>query len=310
MGKILRTTRRVLAGLLVTTVVMGATPAKSVPEDTLQKLKTQTKEVLTSIAPDKHSILSTKNHKERQIANNPFGILFFRPNYILPFYHTGSPYYSIYNRTTPDNQTIMQNEFKAQLSLKLPIYRNIFHRFNIDIAYTQVSFWQVYARSQYFRETNYEPELFITYPFLRNWDIDLGVDHQSNGRGGALERSWNRTFANIQVSGTHWLLSVKPWVLIFKKDSSDVHNPDITHYLGHERVLLAFRFYGQSLALQAANIESGFKRGQVKLNWTVPMSDRFKLMVQAFSGYGQSLIEYNHRSNSIGIGFALSNWVS
>ena len=54
----------------------------------------------------------------------------------------------------------MHEEFKAQLSMMVPIIPRLFHNPNasIDIAYTQLNYWQVYAKSQYFRETNYEPE--------------------------------------------------------------------------------------------------------------------------------------------------------
>jgi phospholipase A1 len=31
--------------------------------------------------------------------------------------------------------------------------------------------------------------------------------------------------------------------------------------------------------------------------------------VQFFNGYGQNLIEYNHRTAAIGIGFAFSDWL-
>ena len=48
-------------------------------------------------------------------------------------------------------------------------------------------YWQFYAQSQYFRETNYEPELFLQGPINRCSGWQIGLNHQSNGRGGMLE---------------------------------------------------------------------------------------------------------------------------
>ena len=64
---------------------------------------------------------------------------------------------------------------------------------SLNVAYTQLSYWQVYAKSQFFRETNYEPAIFLSDNFSKIGWV-MSVLHQSNGRGGKLERSWNRYF--------------------------------------------------------------------------------------------------------------------
>ena len=198
-----------------------------------------------------------------------------------------------------------------QISLIFSILSNLFDKpFDINAAYTQLSYWQVYSKSQFFRETNYEPEIFISYGFHKNLRTDLGITHQSNGRGGELERSWNRVYLNVNLSGTNWLLSIKPWFLIFKNDSSNLHNPDITRYLGYERVLLAYKYRSMVWSAQARNtIESGFRRGAYELSWSFPIKGHVHGFVQGFLGYGQSLIEYDHYTNSVGIGITLSDWI-
>lgn len=113
---------------------------------------------LNSITPDKQSALETKLEKRDEASDNPFGLALFRPNYILPFYYTVSPDYAAYQGVTPNGQHIMHSELKAQISLIVPVFHHLFYNpdASLNIAYTQLSYWQVYASSQFFRETDYE----------------------------------------------------------------------------------------------------------------------------------------------------------
>lgn len=205
----------------------------------------------------------------------------------------------------------MRSEFKAQVSLLVPLFIDMFgSHWSLNAAYTQLSYWQVYAKSQYFRETNYEPTLFVSSNFLPNWLASVGMVHESNGRGGSLERSWNRAYIDISFSGKHWLISIKPWILIFKAESSTLHNPNISHYLGNGRVVIAYQFAHQELSLMFRNAaESGFSRGALEVGYEFPIYGKINGYLQFFSGYGQSLIEYDHYTNSVGVGVILSNWV-
>lgn len=259
----------------------------------------------------KETSIVARQLSEKKVVSSPFGIVLFKPNYILPFYYTGSPYYRIYNGNTPDDQKVQNLEFKFQISLMIPVWDHMFGTKNsLNIAYTQLSYWQLYTRSPYFRETNYEPQIFISHPINNNWHVDLGAVHQSNGRGGTFERSWNRVYANIIYSGANWMVSIKPWALIFQGSSSDLHNPDITSYLGHARLLLAYKWRHQEFSLMSRNnLESGFKRGAVQFTWSFPLYHRLRGYVQLFSGYGQSLIEYDHYTASAGAGIAFNDWI-
>jgi phospholipase A1 len=199
---------------------------------------------------------------------------------------------------------------KAQLSLIVPVVAHLFNdKTSLDVAYTQLNYWQVYASSQYFRETNYEPEIFVSSHFHRNWLLTAGLDHQSNGRGGDLERSWNRVVVSTAVSGENWVLGAKIWDLIFKNESSNLHNPDIAHYLGYDALLFSYKFHNVVTSVQVQNLESGFARGSTSITFSYPISKHFLMYTQYFTGYGQSLIEYNHRTQSAGIGIALNDWI-
>ena len=259
---------------------------------------------------DDDSAVAERIQQEASVTTNPYIVALYKPSYILPFYYTGSPYESLYKGTTPEDQKVKQLEFKAQFSFKLPVIMGLLGKHSsLEIAYTQLMYWQFYVKSQYFRETDYEPEIFIHKRIIPNWWADLGVVHQSNGRGGEMERSWNRTYLKIVFSRGNWMVNLRPWVLIFTSDSSDLHNKDISKYLGHGDAVVAYKIAGHTVSVMLRNqLESGFKRGAVELDWSFPIYKAIKGYVQFFSGYGQSLIEYNHRTDSCGIGLVLSDW--
>lgn len=235
----------------------------------------------------------------------------FYPNYILPYYYTADPYQKVYKNHTPDNQNVMSSELYAQLSFRVPVVKRLLAKdTSLHIAYTQNMFWQFYAKSQYFRETNYQPEIFIEKDLSSSSLARLSLNHQSNGRGGDLERSWNRAIVTFQTSGTTWLLDIKAWALLFKSASSDLHNPRIAHYLGHEIITLSKRFKSLVLSVEAQNIESGLKRGHIALTASYPLTKNFKLFTRVFNGYGQSLIEYDNKTFAAGVGIAFNDWIS
>ena len=82
---------------------------------------------------------------------------------------------------------------------------------------------------------------FFSHKFNDSWKASTGIIHQSNGKGGELERSWNRSYINLEYKQSNYYINIKPWVLIFKNDSSDLHNPDISDYLGYGDITLGYR---------------------------------------------------------------------
>lgn len=255
--------------------------------------------------------------KEKKILPNFFAIAFYKPTYVLPYYYTSRPYNSVYKNSTPNNEGIRRSEIKYQLSFKVPVWKNILNRnTTLYLAYTQLSYWQAYNNTAFFRETDYEPELFvaneINWPIFRGWHVsffNIGAVHQSNGYGNSLERSWNRMYLEIISSKGSWMLSIKPWV-VFHDSSMQNHNANITNFLGYGQLLVAYKYYHQVFSLQMHSlIECGGRRATGEFTWGFPITSYLNGYIQVFSGYGQSLIEYNHRTNSAGIGVALSNWV-
>jgi phospholipase A1/A2 len=241
------------------------------------------------------------------------------PNYMLPV-----AYRSTLNQAPGldvDGQARAQHmEAKFQLSLKLKLWEDIFDK-DVDLwfGYTQLAFWQLYnsAFSSPFRETNYEPELLLN--FRTNYDIlglkgriiNLGFNHQSNGRADPLSRSWNRAVANFGFERDKFSLLLKTWYRI-PENSADDDNPDITKFMGNGEVWGYYYWKKHRFAVMFRNNLRVNNKGAVQLDWSFPLplitNERFAGYIQYFNGYGESLIDYNNTVNRISIGFMLKTW--
>lgn len=249
--------------------------------------------------------------------NSPFAVVFYKPNYLLPFYNTGSTYNSVYAGYLPENKPLNHKEVKFQLSVMLPVWENIMGSCtSLMTAYTQLSYWQPYRSRGFVRETDYEPEVFLSnqidYPIWNNFKLNLlnlGFVHQSNGFGTELERAWNRLYLSCLVSSENWLLILRPW-FVLRDATYKRQNSDLAHYLGYEEITIAYKYLEHVVSLETRNtFESSFKRAGLTLSWSFPLVDYVKGYVQLFNGYGQSLIEYNHRTTSVGVGISLSHFI-
>jgi phospholipase A1 len=82
--------------------------------------------------------------------------------------------------------------------------------------------------------------------------------------------------------------------------------------LGHGRVRTAYKWRNNTFSLTLRNIlESGFEKGAVEATWSFPLWKYrfFKGYFQYFSGYGESLIDYDQYANSFGFGLLVTDWL-
>jgi phospholipase A1 len=243
----------------------------------------------------------------------------YKPVYILPLHYSNNPNQSPASpapgHSVPAPISTGSSEVKYQLSFKSKLWENILgDNGDLWFAYTQQSHWLLYNPevSSPFRETNYEPELIFSLrtdtdlPGMRWRMLNLGLAHQSNGRGLPLSRSWNRVYAQFGLERDNLALLVRPWLRLPERSEKD-DNPDITRYMGNGDVLLNYR-RGEHVyaALGRYSLHGG--RGAMQLSWTFPISHTLKGYVQAFSGYGENLVDYNHSLTSIGLGLSLQEW--
>jgi len=248
----------------------------------------------------------------------------YQPVYLMPGYWTSdknerpsSPNPS--NTVQPDQeQQLKSMEAKFQLSLKTKAVENLFgDNGDVWVGYTQSSRWQVYneAESRPFRETNYEPEASLVfrtnYEMLGlNWRmLGLTLNHQSNGRSDPLSRSWNRVILNLGFERDDFALMLRPWYRI-EEGSADDNNPDITDYVGRGDLTAFYRWKEHDFSLMLRHSLKGGdnSHGAVQFDWTFPISGKLRGQVQLFDGYGESLIDYNHRATYVGVGVSLMNW--
>ncbi len=168
-----------------------------------------------------------------------------------------------------------------------------------------------------FRETNYEPEAMavlrtdLKLPFGLQWRfVNVGFVHQSNGRGEPLSRSWNRVYAQFAIERGDFSVLIRPWWRLPESNGND-NNPDIVNYLGRGDLLAVYQpsGSGHSFALLARNnLSSSDNRGSLQFDWRFPRYRNLKGYLQVFSGYGETLIDYNYRQTTAGIGISLSDW--
>jgi phospholipase A1 len=250
----------------------------------------------------------------------PFTLMAHNPNYILLAAHNFQGWSSeeFEGAFNEDSIDFDDTEAQFQLSIKTPLAINMFDT-GVDIfaAYTVRSFWQVYNHdiSSPFRETNHEPETWLQmrpeWGFLgfKNMVNVLGISHQSNGKAGSLSRSWNRVYAGFGFERGNFAFLIKPWIRI-QEDFETDDNPDITDYMGHGEIGMAYKYKNHNFSLMSRNnLESGFSRGAIELGWSFPLFgyDYLKGYIQYFSGYGESLIDYNQYVNRIGLGLLLTD---
>lgn len=323
--------------VLISTVAKDANGAES----TLSKLDTGDKCLLNALkraTPEQTvgelqqsceeraiTLFKRRVELEKQASKNRFAIIPHKPNFVLPATLTRinqEPYGSIAEGAELDDV-----EIKFQVSLKYLFMQDlIFNDLDLQFAFTTTSWWQAYNSdiSAPFRETNYEPEIIFNYH--HSWSLfglpveqtSMSFNHQSNGQTGLLSRSWNRIilgFAFAPADNVLWAL--RTWYRLPEDEKIDPldpagdDNPDIDKYMGYgelgglwsisEKHSLEFMFRN--------NLRTNNNKGTIQLGWSFPINDRIQGYVEYFNGYGESLIYYNQRTQRIGIGFKLTNWL-
>ena len=270
----------------------------------------------------KGSLLDSRWELAKDSKLGTFQLRAYKPVYLLPAFWSSDPNQLPSspnpNNTTTTAQAIDNTELKFQLSFKTKIAENVFgDNGDIWMGYTQSSRWQAYNSevSRPFRETNYEPEVMLAFRngySLLGWNgrmTALHLNHQSNGRSDPLSRSWNRVILNVGLDRDNWAVMLRPWYRVPESNSED-NNPDIDDYIGRGDATVVWTRDGHTLSLTGRHSLRGGERthGSRQVDYGFPLTNLLRGHLQVFSGYGESMIVYNHKSTHVGLGVSLLDW--
>lgn len=234
------------------------------------------------------------------------------------------------NASTP--LQFSRTETRVQLSVRTKIAQSILTgghptlNDSLWFGYTQQSYWQLFNKglSRPFRSTDHEPELVYVYPTDANlpggWRLrysGLGVVHQSNGQSLPLSRSWNRAYLMAGVEKDHrFRVQARVWKRL-PENTADDDNPDISEFIGRGEVS---GFWNPNkdnllgLTVRSSLRSSG--RGSARIEWYKTLGNGnsekdlsgLRLHTQVFTGYGDTLIDYNRKRTVLSVGLSLVDW--
>ena len=245
------------------------------------------------------------NESIKQMITGDFGLYPYKMNYLSPASYD-----------TKQREDREQFETKFQFSIEKPISYNFFGlNESISLAYTQKSYWQTSKESSPFRETNYMPEIFVQFPYENSETLKgykLSLMHESNGRDQENSRSWNRVYLESYLQFSKLFVIPKVWYRLPEQKEND-DNPDIDKYLGYGDITLLYPYKKHTFSLLLRNNLrlSEDNKGAAEFNWTFPLPEFMSSpnsygFFQAFTGYGDSLIDYDKEINRFTLGIAFS----
>ena len=255
------------------------------------------------------TLVEVRKEREKELVGDEFSIFLHRDNYLLPYTHNSETGITVDD--FGEAREIDSEEIKFQISLRSLLLNDLPFKGQLYAAYTNQSHWQAYntENSRPFRETNHQPELFVDFPVnkkIRGMTLNtfrLALNHQSNGRSGVISRSWNRLYAELLMSTKYSQINLRSWW----KVTDDEDNPDIQDFLGRFQVDGLRKLGKHQFHWKARhNLQAGGK-GAIELGWSRAIGGRedVRMYLQYFNGYGESLIDYNRKTERVGLGFKI-----
>ncbi|MFH0883582.1 MAG: phospholipase A [bacterium] len=233
------------------------------------------------------------------------------------------------NGKTNDLFTDSHNQMKFRFVLQAQVIPFGKNADGIYASFTQSSFWDPYTKNSPALENTYTPEVFVYwdngYAKLGNawsWSkpsVRISYTHQSNGLGGEASRTWNRAILRIEfgdLTNHPLLMRLSVWVPF-----NDMDNPDIEDHLGWGDVAVNWQpllqRYPDGMRVLGVHAETNWgvsgrilKRFQLDIfAHPVLLDSRLAwmptLMLQYFTGRGESIRLYNRDTRALRVGVVL-----
>jgi phospholipase A1 len=225
-----------------------------------------------------------------------------------------------------------ETETRIQLSVRTKIAQGLLTRDSpvlrdsVWFGYTQQSYWQLFSGdiSRPFRTTDHEPEIIYIYPtdaaLPNGWRLrysGISLNHQSNGQTLPLSRSWNRVILMAGMEkDDRFTLTGKIWQRL-PENAGDDDNPDISDYIGRAELSGSWNVNrDNTLGFTLRHSLNDVTRGSLRLEWLKALGSGkdsnqrsgLRFHTQLFSGYGDSLVDYNRQRTVLSIGLSLVDW--
>jgi outer membrane phospholipase A len=213
-----------------------------------------------------------------------------------------------------------------QLSLKYQIF-DLTNHFsvltNLYFGYTQTSYWDLISRDPSFFDTSYKPSLFAYFPNILSredqsiqLDLQGGAEHESNGQGGAHERSIYTAYLQPRITfgrpgHLQFALQPRAWTYFLVGNN----NPDIAQYRGYADLHAFLTLKKEPNSWANFQVEGRLRIGDAGAHPGVQIDARYKIpyfnptiQIQYFEGYGQTFRQYNKEAHGLRVGLCLWYW--
>lgn len=218
------------------------------------------------------------------------------------YFTTGIPLNTEINRNTADAM--------FQISIRQRLTKSVlpFNSFAF-LTYTQKSFWDIYAESAPFRDSNYNPGIGIGRYIIKNGKLQgtafVQIEHESNGKGGKDSRSWNSlSFSTKYFFNPYLTFGAKIWIPFVDGEEND----DLIDYKGLGYASFNYLSKNNKWWISAElNPRKGWGNINTKITASFLLSKNHNqyLYARFFNGKGDSLLDYKKYNLNFRIGICI-----
>ena len=212
----------------------------------------------------------------------------------------------------PLNHRVTDNTADAlfQISIRQRLTKSYFP-FNsfLYLTYNQRSFWNIYAKSSPFRDTNYNPGIgFGAYLISDNklkGAAFIQAGHESNGRGGNDSRSWNYvSFSSKYFFNLRFSLGLELWIPFVDGEQ----NKDLLDYKGLGAISAnTISKDGKWWLSMELNPRRGWGNANTTFSVAYKLSKSHNqyLYLRVYNGKGDSLLDYKKYEMNLRMGICI-----